>query len=132
MRPYRYRAAQESPAVPPLRELLRLTVGLETELRQLLRTRRDVELAVIHGSWAGGQITPTSDIDVLAVGDADFADLGRSLTRIGKRAGRRIDLTLFTPQEFARQRQRGSGFLTKIFDSPVIPLSGDLPARSAE
>lgn len=128
MRPYRYRAAPASPAVAPLQELLRLTVGLESDLRDLLRGDLDIDFAVIHGSWAQGKTSPTSDVDVLVVGDADFDSLGRALARVGRRAGRQVDLTLLTRQEFARQHKRGSGFLGKIFDGPVIPLAGEPPA----
>ncbi|HEY7951390.1 MAG TPA: nucleotidyltransferase domain-containing protein, partial [Solirubrobacteraceae bacterium] len=41
--------------------------GLLSRLMALLRTERDVRLAVLFGSTATGEDTPVSDVDVLVV-----------------------------------------------------------------
>lgn len=129
VRPHSYRAATDSPAYEPLKALLATTVGLESELSELLDETPGVRAAVIHGSWVDGRLRPDSDIDVLVVGEVDLAALRHRARPIARRAGRRIDLTAFRPDEFRRELDAGNGFLRKIVDSPVEPLVGDLHAQ---
>lgn len=129
VRPHSYRAAPGSPVHEPLKALLASTVGLESELSELLEETPGVRAAVIHGSWVDGRARPDSDVDVLIVGDVDLAELRRRVRPLGRRAGRRIDLTVFRPDEFRRELDAGNGFLRKIVDSPVERLVGDLEAQ---
>jgi predicted nucleotidyltransferase len=128
VRPHSYRAAIDSPVHEPLKALLASTVGLESELSELLNEIPGVRAAVIHGSWVG-RVRPDSDVDVLVVGEVDLDELRRRARPIGRRAGRRIDLTAFRPDEFRRELGAGNGFLRKIVESPVEPLVGDLDAQ---
>lgn len=127
-RPHVYRAAVESPLYEPLKALLERTVGLERDLADLLGAESGVRAAVIHGSWAEGRLRPDSDVDVLVVGEVDLPGLRRRARAVGRRAGRRIDLTAFRPDEFRRELDAGNGFLRKVVDGPVEPLTGDLEA----
>jgi predicted nucleotidyltransferase len=124
-RPHQFRAATDEPLLEPLTALLAGTVGIETELAGAL-DRPDVDAAAIHGSWANGKRRPDSDIDVLVVGTAELRDLRRVVRPIGKAAGRTIDVTLFTPDEFRRALHENSGFARRILDGPTIPLAGNL------
>ncbi len=65
----RYRVAVSSPVHAPLRELVERTLGVEAQLRARLEALAGVEAAAIFGSWAAGRVTPSSDVDVLVVGD---------------------------------------------------------------
>ncbi len=127
-RPHRYRAARDSPLHDPLRTLLERTVGLEEELRALLRGSAGIEAAVIHGSWATGQLRMNSDVDVLVVGNPDLASLRLAARRIGRRAGRRVDLTAVRVDELRSGLREANGFLAKIAAGPTKPLIGDLQA----
>jgi predicted nucleotidyltransferase len=124
-RPHRFRAAMEEPLVEPLVALLHRSVGVEEELRTVL-DRPDVEVAVIHGSWAGGPRRPDSDIDVLVVGDADLRDLRRRVRPIGRRAGRSIDLTLLSADELRRMIGERSSFGRRLLEAPTTALVGDV------
>ncbi len=124
-RPHHFRAATEDPLNEPLTQLLRLTVGVEEQLRSALQ-RPDVLAAAIHGSWANGTRRPDSDIDVLVIGDADLRELRRLLRPIGKAAGRTIDLTVLSVEEYQRLRAESSSFLRGVLDHSATPLVGDL------
>jgi predicted nucleotidyltransferase len=124
-RPHRFSAAIDDPAYEPLAELLRRTVGVESQLRTSL-DRPDVRAAVIYGSWASGVRRPDSDIDVLVVGDAKLAELRRLVRPIGKATGRTIDLTLMGEEELRRLLAGRSGFVQQVLESPVTQLVGDL------
>jgi predicted nucleotidyltransferase len=125
VRPHRFAAATGEPMTEPLAVLLRQTVGLEQRLRTILE-RPGVEAAVIHGSWAAGGRRPDSDVDVLVVGAADLRELRRAVRPIAKEAGRRIDLTVLSPEEFRRLRADGSSFVRGLLEGPLVRLAGDL------
>ena len=124
-RPYRFTAATDDAAYEPLADLLRRTVGVESQLRTSL-DRPDVQAAVIYGSWASGARRPDSDIDVLVIGDAKLAELRRLVRPIGNATGRTIDLTLLGDDEFRRLLAERSGFVRQVIHGPVTALVGDL------
>lgn len=124
-RPHRFQAATDDPLYESLATLLGRSVGVEEQLRAVLE-RPDVLVATIYGSWAGGTRRPDSDIDVLVVGDADLRELRRGVRSIGKAAGRTIDLTVLTADEFRRLLAERSSFARGVLDAPTTPLVGDL------
>jgi predicted nucleotidyltransferase len=124
-RPHRFQAATEDPLYRPLTDLLNLTLGVEQQLRTVLQ-RPDVLAAAIHGSWAQGTRRPDSDIDVLVIGDADLRELRRRVRPIGKAAGRTIDLTVLSTDEYQRLQADQSSFLRGVLERPVTMLVGDL------
>ena len=125
-RPHRFSARSESPIYNPLRQLLEATVGVETELRRRLEADESVRAAAIHGSWVTGSSTPASDVDVVVVGRPDLTRLRRDARSIGRQAGRQIDITAFSPEEFERRRKAGEGFVRKLLNGPRVALVGDL------
>jgi predicted nucleotidyltransferase len=124
-RPHRFIAATEDPVYEPLAALLSRSIGVEAELRSVL-CRPDVLAAVIHGSWARGTRRPDSDIDVLVIGDAQLRDLRRAVRRVGKAAGRRVDITVLSLDEFRRLRDEGASYVRTVLEEPTTALVGDL------
>jgi predicted nucleotidyltransferase len=124
-RPHRFQAAREDALYRPLAELLRRSVGVEEQLRAVLRAP-EVRVAVIHGSWVSGGRRPDSDIDVLVIGDADLRELRRRVRPVGKAAGRNLDLTVLGVDEFRRLHAEHSSFVHRVLDGPTTPLVGDL------
>ena len=124
-RPHRFRAATDEPLHEPLATLLRRSVGVEEQLRATLQ-RPGVAAAVIYGSWVSGTRRPDSDVDVLVVGDADLRELRRLVRPIGKGAGRTIDLTVLTADEFRGLLDDRSSFARRVLEAPTTPLVGDL------
>jgi predicted nucleotidyltransferase len=115
----------DEPLNEPLAALLRGSVGIEEQLRVALEGR-DVQAAVIYGSWASGRRRPDSDIDVLVVGDADLRDLRRRVRPIGRTAGRTVDLALLTAAEFRRLVADRASLARRVLEGPTTPLVGDL------
>jgi predicted nucleotidyltransferase len=124
-RPHRFNAAASDPMYEPLAALLNRSVGVEAELRSVLG-RPDVMAAVIYGSWARGTRRPGSDIDVLVVGDAPLRDLRRAVRPVGKAAGRTVDVTVLSPDEFRRLRDEGASYVRSVLEEPTTVLVGDL------
>lgn len=130
-RPYLFSAATDDASYAPLAELLRRSVGVESQLRASL-DRPDVHAAVIYGSWASGNRRPDSDIDVLVVGDVDLRELRRLLRPIGKDTGRTVDLTVMRDDEFRHLLAERSSFARRVMEGPITSLVGDLASVATQ
>lgn len=120
--PHRYTAAKESPLYEPLVMLLERTVGIETRLGDALASIAGVEGAFIHGSWAKGRVTPSSDVDLIVVGAPPDDQLRNAMRRVGREVGRRIDFTLLSPPEFRQMIAGGEQPLASILADGVTWL----------
>jgi predicted nucleotidyltransferase len=129
-RPHLFSAATDDPSYEPLADLLRMSVGVESELEARLN-RPGVHAAAIYGSWASGSRRPDSDIDVLVVGDVDLAELRKLVRPIGKVSGRTVDLTVLRDDEFRELVADRSSFARRVIEGPLKPLVGDLTRVAA-
>jgi predicted nucleotidyltransferase len=122
----RYRAALDSPLYEPLYELMQRTLGVEPLLTQLLGQIPGLEAAAIFGSWAAGDTTASSDIDLLVIGDVDRDELLWAVEIVEHEAAREIDLSAYRRDEFDQRRAAGSGFLRTLLRGPMTPLIGEI------
>ena len=120
-----YRANAASPVFAELAGLLRKTAGLADVLRSaLLPLGKKVALAFVFGSVAAGSERPGSDVDLMVLGSASFADLARALAPAHDVLGREINPTAMAPREFARKLAAGDGFALSVAKGPRIWLMG--------
>lgn len=125
--PHRFRAVTSHPAFAPLSALVKLTVGVEDELRSILEATEGVEAAAIYGSFARGTQHGDSDVDLMVIGSGvDSARLRSRLRELGDQLGRQIDLMLATPAEFSRLLADENPFLRLVLERPLVPLIGDV------
>jgi len=125
----RYRVDEVSPIAAEVRSLVAKTIGIEARLRAALASVPGVEEAHIYGSYARGTERPSSDLDVLIVGDVDRAALSERLVEVEQDLGRDVNITAYGRAELGVLRQAGDPFLADVFDQPRIRL---LPAKRAD
>lgn len=121
-----FKAAEDSPIYEPLRELLERTLGVEPRLREALQDIPGVQAAAIYGSWAAGEVGPSSDIDVLVIGTVDHSAVARSLMPVGEAVGREMNVTSITPGELTNRLGAGDPFLEAVLAGALMPLVGDV------
>ncbi len=119
-----YRANRECPIFPELQALMLKTAGLADVVREALAQVEGVDLAFIFGSMARGSGDARSDVDVLIVGDASFADISAALLPAQEHLGRQITPTVYSPQEFAERLKGRHHFLMRVLREPKIMLIG--------
>src|ERR1700733_963254 len=120
-----YKAQVESPIFESLRGLLSRTVGLIPALQsELARFRDKIGWAAVFGSFARGEETSESDIDLLLVGDAATPDLLLPLRRIERRFGREVNLVRYSEKEFRNKLDDRDHFLTSVTEGPLITVMG--------
>lgn len=123
-----YRANPTSPIFDELRSIVMKTIAVVDPLREALRPLTShIELALIYGSVAKGEENSTSDIDVLVVGsDLTLEQLFRRFNRAEKMIGRKVNPTLYTPDEFRRRIEKKNPFVDNVLRGRTLPLIGDL------
>jgi predicted nucleotidyltransferase len=123
-----YQANRSTPVFTELRGLLEKTMGLPDVLRAALAPLADrIEVAALFGSVATGTGGPTSDIDVLVIGSAEFAEVTDALAAAEARLGREINPMVYSWAEFDRRLSEGGHFATSVLRAPRIALIGVVP-----
>ena len=124
-----FQANQSHPVFAELQALIRKTTGLADVLRQALQPLGDqVALAFVFGSMASGNAHAGSDVDLLVVGSASFAQVVEATHTTQAQLGREINPKVMSPAEWARQRAEGHPFVQELLAKPRILLIGTLDA----
>ena len=79
----------------------------------------------MFGSVARGRETASSDIDVLVVGAASFAQVVEKLSAAGEHLRRAVNPVVMTRTDFHAKRAARDRFITRVLSEPKIVLMGD-------
>lgn len=121
-----YQANRRSPVFNEVRALMVKTRGVGDALRDGLRGLGDrVELALVYGSFARGEERAGSDVDVLVIGPASFAETVLALREARERIGREVNATVFSREEFRTKALEGHSFVSDVLTRPKIMLIGE-------
>jgi DNA-binding transcriptional ArsR family regulator len=117
------RANQNSPAYAPLRDLVERYFGVPVVIAEEFGELDGIDELSIFGSWAAranGLAGPEpNDIDVLVIGQPDRDATYESALRVERRVGKPVNVTIRTPETWAR---KADGFLQHIAASNLIPI----------
>ena len=117
-----YSANPEHPIHDELRSIARKLMGIPSVLSEALGPlREDIEEAFIYGSIARQTETAESDVDVIVVGDCDYAKLLGALQPLDALLRRHVSVRLYAPDEY-RKLVRSDAFLKKVAAGPKFPL----------
>jgi DNA-binding transcriptional ArsR family regulator len=120
-----YRADPSCPILGELAGILTKTTGIAEPLREALAPlAKSIILSFIHGSVAEGRERSESDIDLILVGDAASGEVALALRPVQERLGREVNVTRYTPKEFAAKVAGRNHFLSAVLQKPRIFLIG--------
>lgn len=119
----RYQANRQCPVFTELAGLLRKTTGAAEVLTQALSPLLPA-VALIFGSVARGTETANSDIDLLVLADAGFAEVVKAIYPTQAMLGREVNPVVYSAAEFRRRTQDGEPLVSEILASPKIFLIG--------
>jgi predicted nucleotidyltransferase len=121
-----FQADPRCPIFEELKAIVTKTQGVADILRSALGPLSgSIRAAAIIGSVASGTATRASDIDVLIIGDAAFADVVEKLGPAQDVLRREINPIVMSESEFRGRTAEGDHFLTSVLDGTLIPLLGD-------
>ncbi len=121
-----FQANTAAPVFAELRGLVLKTMGLADVLRVALATlETQISAAFVYGSVAKQQDTAQSDIDVLILSSTlGYADVFGVLENATSQLGRRVNPTLYTPDDIAKRIAQDNAFVTRVLQQPKIWLIG--------
>jgi len=108
-----------------IKALLIKTGGLGDFLRQHLQGKGEsIQLAFLFGSYARGTDSPSSDIDLMVIGEITGREVARLLAPVRDSLQREINSVSMTPAEFRARARRGDPFLAGVLREPKIFIVG--------
>ena len=125
----RFCANTAHPVFPELQALIRKTIGLADALRlSLAPLAGRIDAAFIFGSMASGSESAGSDIDLMVVGDAGFAEIVDATYAAQATLGREINPKVMSASEWQAKKAERNAFLQDVLNKPRIMLIGDADA----
>lgn len=103
------------------RQIFLKTYGIESELKKIVKDVHGIKKACIFGSYARGDMAPSSDIDVLVVGDHSILELQKRVNMLQKKTDREFNIVNMDGKDFAK-RKKSDQFIKNIFNDKRIEL----------
>lgn len=121
----RYAANVRHPVFAEVAALLRKTVGVADILADALAVlERDVDVAFVFGSIARGDEHADSDVDVIVIGQCDFASVARALEPAQRALGREVNPKVYGLGEWRQRIETGASFVRQVLAEPKIFIVG--------
>ncbi len=110
-----------------LRNLLKKTVGVVDVLREALAPlAHKIHAAFVYGSVARGDERARSDLDLMIIGEAKFADVVEALGHAQEVLRRDINPNLYPRSELKRKLAAGEPFLKRVLaDKKLFVIGGN-------
>ena len=119
-----YKANRNCPIFKELKSILIKSVGVAEVLKKGLGGGK-IQAAFIYGSYARGEESLLSDIDLMVVGKISSLELSRLLSKPKRELMREINYVVFSPQEFEERVRQSDHFLSSVLRSKKIFIVGD-------
>jgi len=113
------------PYFAELKALIVKTAGVGGVVRDSLEGLKGVEYALVYGSFASGEETASSDVDLLVVGSVDGEEVLHAVADCERRLGREVNYILWSEKEFLNRVVSGHHLVVDIAARPVIMVVGD-------
>ena len=95
---------------------------LKEKLSASLRNLKELKEAYIFGSYARGDFSAESDIDILLIGSHSSIEAKRLLFELQKHLQREFNIVDFTEKEYARRKKNKDEFIENIFEGKIIKI----------
>lgn len=123
-----YSLNKKYPLFRELKKIIFKTEGVEGTLKELVGGVKGISIALIYGSYAKEREKKTSDIDLIAVGRFSRNKFTQEIRTLELKLGREINFTVYTQDEFEKEKRKEGGFLNLILKDKIVILKGTLDA----
>ncbi|MFA5382555.1 MAG: nucleotidyltransferase domain-containing protein [Candidatus Micrarchaeia archaeon] len=106
-----------------LRNILFKAGGYTAKIKDTLSNIEKIQSAFIYGSYAEGDFTNKSDIDLFILGSPNIEEVNRKIRDIEKIINKEINYTIMPIKEF--NTKKNYGFLKNVLNKQKIILFGD-------
>lgn len=119
-----FRINKGSPIFAELKRIFLKTESLGNLLKKKLKSL-ELKYVLIYGSFAAGEETEKSDIDLLVIGNIKEERILKIVTQSEAKVGREINYILWNEKEFEKRAIQKHHLLVEIVSKPIIMLVGD-------
>ncbi len=119
-----YKANRKCPIFEELKRIFFKSAGIAEVLKSSLKGKR-IKSAFIYGSYAKGQESLLSDIDLMVIGDISSKELSGILSDPKKELMREINYAVFPTREFINKVKKKEHFLNSVLNDKKIFIIGD-------
>jgi len=120
-----YGVDKSCPIYEELKGIIFKTAGIAPVLKVNLAKARDVISVFIYGSYAEGKEGPSSDIDLMVIGNASSRELSKILSGPKTELSREINYAVFKPAEFRDKVKEKDHFLNSVLKKKKIFIIGN-------
>ena len=120
-----YSLNKNYPLYDELKKVIFKTHGVAGSLKNLVYGLKEVALSFLYGSYARDLENKTSDVDLVVVGSISHHKLTPEIRDLEKKIHREINFTIYSPDEFERERQKRGSFLHTVLKDRIFMLKGD-------
>ena len=121
-----FQANAQSPIYAELRGLVVKTSGVADVLRgALAQLSARISVAFVYGSVAKGSERRGSDVDLMVIGEASFAEVSEVLGEAQKTIGREVNPSVYTVRDFGAKVKAKNHFLRTVLRAEKLFLIGD-------
>ena len=110
-------ANYDHPFAVELSSMVRKSDGLASEIRTAFRDS-EARIAFVFGSMATSQENPTSDVDLMVIGDLSLRDVVKRLSGLSERLGREVNPHVFTWSEWQSRILKNDHFIATVLNQP--------------
>lgn len=121
----RYILKNEFPLYDELRNIFIKTTGLSDLIRDSLHLIKKIEFAFIYGSFATGDETSQSDVDLMIVGNVSDIIINKSIKEVEKQINRMINYSIYSKGEIEKRISANDNFIKTILEAPIILIIGN-------
>src|SRR3990167_6895332 len=94
-----YTVNRDYPFWLELKKIFKKSFGLESALKEKLKSIKGLKTAIIFGSYAKDKLSGESDIDLLLVGAHNFLSAQRAIVKLQEQFDREINIIDMTAEE---------------------------------
>lgn len=105
-----------------LKGIIFKTTGVLGLLKETLAKLEGIEAAFIYGSYATGEETDSSDVDLIIVGKPDLTELNEEISGLEDKLNREINYICFDREEYEERKKIKDAFVSEILTEAKIVL----------
>ncbi len=121
----RYMLEKEFPLYDELRNIFIKTTGLSDLIKDELKSIKEIELAFIYGSFASGNETYRSDVDLMLIGNIPDININRLIKKVEKKISRIVNYSIYSKKEIENRINNNDNFIRTVLEEPIILIIGN-------
>ncbi|NQV12956.1 MAG: nucleotidyltransferase domain-containing protein [Parcubacteria group bacterium] len=107
-----------------LKSIVSKTIGLEGSIKKQLQNTKNIESAFIFGSYAKGEESAVSDIDLMIIGQLNENEFIAKINKLEKELDREINYHIYSQKDLNKKRKGENSFIKTVLRGRKIMLIG--------